>query len=38
VKLKGTDFEAVRRPIAALKAFVVVFVILALTRFHRTLD
>ncbi len=38
VMLKGADFEAVRQPIAALSAFVAIFVILALTRFRRTLD
>jgi ABC-2 type transport system permease protein len=38
VMLKGADYSAVAQPIAALTAFVAVFVVIALTRFRRTLD
>jgi ABC-2 type transport system permease protein len=38
VMLKGADYAAVAQPIAALTAFVVVFVAIALSRFRRTLD
>ena len=38
VMLKGADFAAVAQPIAALSAFLVVFMVLALSRFRRTLD
>ena len=38
VMLKGADYAAVAQPIAALTAFVAVFVVIALTRFRRTLD
>lgn len=38
VMLKGTDYAVVAQPIAVLTAFVVVFAVLALSRFRRTLD
>jgi ABC-2 type transport system permease protein len=38
VMLKGADYAAVAQPIAALTAFVAVFVVIALTRFRKTLD
>jgi ABC-2 type transport system permease protein len=38
VMLKGADYAAVAQPIAALTAFVLVFMALALSRFRRTLD
>lgn len=38
VMLKGADYAAVSQPITALTAFVVVFAVLALSRFRRTLD
>lgn len=38
VMLKGSDHAAVAQPIAALTAFVVIFALLALSRFRRTLD
>lgn len=38
VMLKGADYAVVAQPMAALMAFVAVFMVLALTRFRRTLD
>lgn len=38
VMLKGSDYAAVAQPIAALTAFVIVFALLALSRFRKTLD
>jgi ABC-2 type transport system permease protein len=38
VMLKGADYAAVAQPIAVLTAFVLVFAIVALSRFRRTLD
>jgi len=38
VMLKGADFQAVHRPMAALVLFAIIFMALALMRFRRTLD
>jgi ABC-2 type transport system permease protein len=38
VMLKGADLQAVAQPMAALAGFVVVFAVLALSRFRQTLD
>jgi len=38
VMLKGADLQAVAQPMAALAGFVVVFSVLALSRFRQTLD
>jgi ABC-2 type transport system permease protein len=38
VMLKGADYAAVAQPMAAMAVFVIVFSVLALMRFRRTLD
>ncbi|MDD8024376.1 MAG: ABC transporter permease [Paracoccaceae bacterium] len=38
VMLKGADVQAVAQPLAALAGFVVVFAVIALSRFRQTLD
>ncbi|WP_172294697.1 ABC transporter permease [Pseudoruegeria sp. HB172150] len=38
VMLKGSDLSGVRQPMAALTLFVIVFAVIALMRFRRTLD
>jgi len=38
VMLKGADYEAVSRPMTALTLFAILFTLLALLRFRRTLD
>jgi ABC-2 type transport system permease protein len=38
VMLKGADLQGVAAPLAALMAFVALYMVLALMRFRRTLD
>ena len=38
VMLKGAEYPAVAQPMAAMAAFAIVFTVLALLRFRRTLD